>query len=114
MLWLKHFQKHFVTFDTFHQFGPSGTSWLVVTMVMYVYVSPCHVIFTESAPLGRFIHRVAMSVWMCVCAIGCSFFQGFSLVLRSHDHFQAAKNEIPFITIFLDRQKKKWTHAKKM
>ena len=37
-------------------------------------------VFTESAPLGRFSHRVAMSVclFVClsVCAIGCSFFPG--------------------------------------
>ena len=32
------------------------------------------VIFTESSQLGRFSHRVAMSVEMWLCAIGCSFF----------------------------------------
>ena len=44
--------------------------------------------------LGRFSHRVAMSVCLfvclCVCAIGCSFFQGLSLALRSQDQFQAS------------------------
>ena len=34
----------------------------------------CELIFTESAPLGRFSHRVAMSVCVIVCAIGCNFF----------------------------------------
>ena len=37
-------------------------------------------IFTESAPLGWFSHRVAMSIWMF--ALGCSFL-GLSLALRS-------------------------------
>ena len=46
--------------------------------------------FTNSAPLGRVGHRVAMSVCLCVCAIGCSFFQGLSLALRSHDQFQTS------------------------
>ena len=31
-------------------------------------------IFIESVQLGRFSHRVTMSVRVCVCAIGCSFF----------------------------------------
>ena len=31
-------------------------------------------IFTDSAPLGRVGLRVAMSVFLFVCAIGCSFF----------------------------------------
>ena len=47
-------------------------------------------IFTNSAPLGRVGHRVAMSRCVCVCAIGCSFFLGLSLALRSHDQFQAS------------------------
>ena len=47
-------------------------------------------IFTESTPLGQFNHRVAMSVCVWFCAIGCSFFQGLSLSLRSHDQFQAS------------------------
>ena len=35
-------------------------------------------------------HRVAMSVAVCVCAIGCSFFLVLSLALRSHDQIQAS------------------------
>ena len=45
-------------------------------------------IFTESAPLGRFSHRVVMSVVLGFCAIKCSCFLGLSLALRSHDQFQ--------------------------
>ena len=44
------------------------------------------VIFTNSAPLGRVGHGVAMSV----CAIECSFFLGLSLALRSHDQIPAS------------------------
>ena len=51
-------------------------------------------IFTESAPLGRFSHRVpisvCLSVCLSVCSIGCSFFRGLSLALISHDQFQAS------------------------
>ena len=36
-------------------------------------------------PLGRFSHRVTISVCLSVRAIGCSFFPGFSFALRSHD-----------------------------
>ena len=45
-------------------------------------------IFTESAPLGQFSHRVAISVCLFVCAIRCSFLLGLSLALRSHDQFR--------------------------
>ena len=54
------------------------------------------VIFTESAPLGRFSHRDAMSVSRSVCLSICgfaplgAFFLGLSLALRSHDQFQAS------------------------
>ena len=42
--------------------------------------------FTESASLRWFSHRVAISICLSVCAIRCSFFLG----LRSHDQFQAS------------------------
>ena len=48
-----------------------------------------NLVFTESAPLGRISHRVAMFVASYVCAIGLIFFRGLSLALRSHDQFQA-------------------------
>ena len=48
-------------------------------------------IFTESAPLGRFSHRVAMSVRLSVCLCHqVQFFLGLSLALRSYDQFQAS------------------------
>ena len=57
------------------------------------------VIFTNSAPLGRVGHRVAMSVCgdVCgdVCAIECSFFRGLSLALRSHDQILASHWSTP-------------------
>ena len=43
--------------------------------------------FNESAPMGQFCHRVPMSIYVSVWAIGCSFLQGLSLALRSHDQF---------------------------
>ena len=52
-------------------------------------------IFTNSAPLGRVGHRVAMSVEMSVCAIECSFFRGLSLALRSHDQIPASHWSTP-------------------
>ena len=40
----------------------------------------------ESAPLGRFSHRVAMSVCLTVCLCQClQFFLGLPLALWSHD-----------------------------
>ena len=69
-----------------------------------IKLSPLTVSFTESAPLGRFSHRVAMSVCLCVCAIGCSFFLGLSSALRSHDQFQASywsPPQPPFPTPFI-------------
>ena len=53
------------------------------------------VIFTESAPLGRFSHRVAMSLCLSVCLSEVlrhrvQFFLGLSLALMSHDQFQAS------------------------
>ena len=33
---------------------------------------------------------VCLFVCVSVCAIGCSFFRGLSLALRSHDQFQAS------------------------
>ena len=47
-------------------------------------------VFTNSATLalGRVGHRVAMSGCVWFWAIGCSFFLGLSLALRSHDQFQ--------------------------
>ena len=36
-------------------------------------------------------HSVIESPCHSVCAIGCSFFQGLSLALRSHDQFQAVQ-----------------------
>ena len=46
-------------------------------------------LFTNWAPLGRVGHRVAISrclfVCVSVCAIGCGFFRGLTLALRSHD-----------------------------
>ena len=45
-------------------------------------------IFTESAPLGRFSPRVAMSV--CGSAPSSEVLLGLSLALSSHDQFQAS------------------------
>ena len=63
---------------------PNPKGWLQMKIL---------VVFTEAAPLGRFSHRVAMSVGgvagLWVCAIECIFL-GLSLALRSHDHFQAS------------------------
>ena len=50
--------------------------------------------FTETAPLGRFSFRVAMSVCLCVCAIRCIFL-GLSLALRSHDQFPGVSLVLP-------------------
>ena len=50
--------------------------------IPYVPCKLCDKVFTELAQLGRFSHRVAMSVEMC--------HQGLSLALRSHDQFQAS------------------------
>ena len=50
--------------------------------------------FTESAPLGRFGHRDAMSVclFVCLCApSGAIFLPGLSLALMSHDQFTIYK-----------------------
>ena len=47
-------------------------------------------LMTESAPLGRFSHKVSMYGCLSVCAIRWSFFLGLSLALRSHDQFQAS------------------------
>ena len=56
-------------------------------------------IFTNSAPLGQVGHRGAMSVCgdVCLwfCAIGCSFFRGLSLALRSHDQIPASHWSTP-------------------
>ena len=57
-------------------------------------------LFTESAPLGRFSHRVTMSVCLCVSVSVClrhqmQFFLGLSLVLRSHDHFPGLSFVLP-------------------
>ena len=48
------------------------------------------IIFTNSASLGRVGHKVAMSRCVWYCTIGCSFFLGLSLALRSHDQFEAS------------------------
>ena len=48
-------------------------------------------IFTNSAPLGRVGHRVAMSVCVSVCLRHrVHFFVGLSLALSWHDQFQAS------------------------
>ena len=49
-------------------------------------------LFTESAPLGRFSHRVAMTIcgYVVVCHRVHFLFLGLSLDLRSHDPFQAS------------------------
>ena len=39
--------------------------------LLYDYNLFCHAIFTNSAPLGRVGHRVAMSVCVCVCLYHC-------------------------------------------
>ena len=51
-----------------------------------------HVVFTNSAPLSRVGHRVAMSMCLFVCLRHrVQFFSlGLSLALRSHDQFQAS------------------------
>ena len=54
--------------------------------------------FTDSAPLDRVSHRVAISVCMSVCAIRCSFMGGLSWAQRSHDQFQGLS--LPFLYIF--------------
>ena len=62
-----------------------------------------YLLFTESAPLGRFSLKVAMYRCLSVCAMRCSFFLGLSLALRSHDHFQASHWSPPnlqFPTLF--------------
>ena len=61
------------------------------TKIICLFCHHCNkelcIIFTESAPLGRFSHRVAMS--MCLCHL-VQFFLGLSWALRSHDQFQAS------------------------
>ena len=56
-------------------------------------------VFTELAQLGRFSHRVAMSVYLCVCAIGSSFFLGLSYyrfwTLRNVTFSQKFKTDRP-------------------
>ena len=51
--------------------------------IVQIALTPLPLIFIESAPLGRFRHRVAMSVYLSlVCAIGYIFFlQSLSLAL---------------------------------
>ena len=48
--------------------------------------------FHRIGPLGRFDHRVAMSVCLSfclfVCPFSCDFFRGLSLALRSYDQFK--------------------------
>ena len=70
-------------------------------LVLYKFIADLqNVIFSESGPLGPFSHRVAMSVCLCVCAIGCSFFLGLSLAMRSHDQFKASHwGKIKLVTI---------------
>ena len=66
-----------------------------------------HPNFHRIGPVGRFGHRVAMSVWMfvclSVCAIGCIFFvlniTGFvlnemSLKIEYHSKFNVIQNEM--------------------
>ena len=50
-------------------------------------------VFTNSAPLGRVGHRVAMSVCLSVCVClrhRVQFLLGLSLALRSHDQIPAS------------------------
>ena len=58
---------------------------------IYIYLYRNY-IFKESA-LGRFFHRVAMSVYAYICVyvpFSCNFFRGLSLALRSHDQIPAS------------------------
>ena len=65
--------------------------WKAIDIKLKLFVS----FFTNSAPLGRVGHRVAMSVCLCVCAIKCIFFRGLSLALRSHDQIPASHWSTP-------------------
>ena len=76
-------------------------------------VSPVCGIFTESAPLSRFSHRVAVSlcffVSLFVCLCHCvQFFWGLSLALSSHDQFEAShRSSLPLKKIIVGAEKKK-------
>ena len=59
-------------------------------LLITLYTKNSSEIFTNSATLRRVGHRAAMSVCVCVCAIGCIFFRGLSLALRSHDQIPAS------------------------
>ena len=48
-----------------------------------------------SPVLGRFSHKVAISVVLWFCDIGCSFFLGLSLALMSHDQFLGLSLVLP-------------------
>ena len=70
---------------------PLGRFFLVVAMSIYIYICPLFMSTIYGiGQLGRFDHRVAMSV-VCLCVpFPCNFFRGLSLALRSHDQIPAS------------------------
>ena len=61
--------------------------------------------FHRIGPLGRFDHRVAMSVCksvcVSVCPFSCVFFWGLSLALRSHDQIPTSHWSTPPAPFFI-------------
>ena len=71
-------------------------------MKLYAILKICCILvifyFHRIGPLGRFDHRVAMSVCVFVCLFvpfPCDFFRGLSLALRSHDQIPASHWSAP-------------------
>ena len=62
-------------------------------MKLFNGIRTSDLVFTESAPLGRFRHRVAISV--CGVVGMSAVFLGLSLALRSQDQFQPSHCSFP-------------------
>ena len=89
------FQVNYLAVDIFKELAlrPILPSSRDVSLSIYISVCPLPMRFSKNWLLGRFFHRVAMSVAGYIyiyVPFPCNFFQGLSLALRSHDQIPAS------------------------
>ena len=74
--------------------APTAVQLVYNPLSQFVFQTTLYSQFSKNRTLGRFFHRVAMSVYIyiyiCICPLPMGFFWGLSLALRSHDQFKAS------------------------
>ena len=66
-----------------------GLIGYILARVRHLMMGVTTYIYSKNRPLGRFFHRVAMSMYIYV-PFPCNYFRGPLLALRPHDHIPAS------------------------